>query len=209
MKILRYFYQKKTMLQKSILCLAAVLLLSACSSNFSLMKRRYTKGFYIAAAKHSTTPKHEAAAKKLPATSVKDQPGTVAVAAPETSSGVLAPASTPANSQAATLPAAKKTRAQAAAAHPNAAPLKETKQLHPVKQQQATKETRATTAANSDSRLIIMVILCFLWWLNLIAVYMHDKDITLNFWITLLLDLTVIGGIIFSLLVVLDIVDLR
>ena len=60
-----------------------------------------------------------------------------------------------------------------------------------------------------DNNLIILIILCFLWWLNLIAVYLHDgKKITLNFWITLLLDFTLIGGIIFSLLVVLDIINL-
>ncbi|MBL7916998.1 MAG: YqaE/Pmp3 family membrane protein [Bacteroidia bacterium] len=56
--------------------------------------------------------------------------------------------------------------------------------------------------------MIVLIILCFLWWLNLIAVYLHDGDITLNFWITLLLDLTFIGGVIFSLLVVLDVVNL-
>ena len=64
--------------------------------------------------------------------------------------------------------------------------------------------------SNSDTNLIVLVILCFLWWLNLIAVYIHDgKNITLNFWITLLLDFTIFGGIIFSLLVILDVVDLK
>lgn len=55
---------------------------------------------------------------------------------------------------------------------------------------------------------VLLVILCLFWILNLLAVYLHDGSITLNFWITLLLDLTFVGGIIFSILVVLDVVDL-
>lgn len=61
---------------------------------------------------------------------------------------------------------------------------------------------------SSGAPLIILIILCFLSFLNLIAVYIHDGGITLNFWITLILDFTFIGGVIFSLLVVLDVVDL-
>ena len=39
--------------------------------------------------------------------------------------------------------------------------------------------------------------------------YLHDgKEITLNFWVDLLLYLTFIGWIIFGVLVVLDIVNL-
>lgn len=61
----------------------------------------------------------------------------------------------------------------------------------------------------SDSNFIVMVILCFFDFINLIPVYFHDsKKITLNFWITLLLDFTYIGGVIFALLVVFDIVSL-
>ncbi|MCB0410658.1 MAG: hypothetical protein KDD29_10595, partial [Flavobacteriales bacterium] len=61
-----------------------------------------------------------------------------------------------------------------------------------------------------DTMLVLLVILCFFWMLGLISVYIHDgKKITLNFWITLILYLLGwIPGIIFSLLVVLDAVNL-
>jgi len=45
--------------------------------------------------------------------------------------------------------------------------------------------------------------------LALIAMYMKDgNSITLNFWVDLLLHLTIIGYLVFALLVVFDIVDL-
>ena len=63
-------------------------------------------------------------------------------------------------------------------------------------------------AAADDTNTILLVILCILWWLNLVAVYLHDgRKFTKNFWITLVLDFTVIGGIVFSILVILDIIN--
>ncbi len=61
-----------------------------------------------------------------------------------------------------------------------------------------------------DVDLIILVILCFFPFINLIAMYLKDgKSITLNFWIDLILDcLFFLPGIIFALLVVLDVVNL-
>lgn len=61
----------------------------------------------------------------------------------------------------------------------------------------------------SGGMLVLMIILCLFPLINLIPVWMHDgKSITLNFWITLVLALILIGSVIFSLLVVLDVVDL-
>lgn len=59
-----------------------------------------------------------------------------------------------------------------------------------------------------DTNTILLVILCLFWWLNLVAVYLHQgKKITTDFWITLVLDLTIILGIIYSILVVLDVLS--
>lgn len=65
-------------------------------------------------------------------------------------------------------------------------------------------------AKGSDTDTIILVILCLFPFINLIAIFLKDnKAITLNFWVTLILDiLFFLPGIIFALLVVLDIVNL-
>ncbi len=65
----------------------------------------------------------------------------------------------------------------------------------------ATKET-------NDGPLLLLVILALFPILCLIAVYLHDDGITTNFWIDLVLHLTVFGAVIYALLVVLDIIDL-
>lgn len=59
-----------------------------------------------------------------------------------------------------------------------------------------------------DANTILLVILSLFPILCLIAVYLKDGGITLNFWVDLLLHLTVIGAMIFAILVVLDIVNL-
>ena len=74
-------------------------------------------------------------------------------------------------------------------------------------------EIQRTNAGSGSSAsggmLVLMIILCLFPFINLIPVYMHDGGITLNFWITLILDiLGALPGIIFSLLVVLDVVSL-
>lgn len=59
-----------------------------------------------------------------------------------------------------------------------------------------------------DTNTILLVILCLFWFLNLIAVYLKQgKKITTDFWITLILDLTFILGVIYAILVVLDVLS--
>lgn len=81
-----------------------------------------------------------------------------------------------------------------------------------VKKQELEKEAKisnsnAASAAGGAS-LLILVILCLFPLINLIPVYITDGGITLNFWVTLILNLTFIGAVIFSLLVVLGVVSL-
>lgn len=199
------------MIQKLILFLSATLLLSACSSNFGLMKRRYTRGYYVSSARH-----HQAAKQAEPATAtVKQQPQPASHRSPETAVA-NAPEATVSQVQV-TLPEqviALPNSSSKKAAHPTAKQAKQEKKQESLSAVQLLKEPvkqekNLEKMADDDAKLIIMVILCLFPFINLIAIYMHDNDITLNFWITLILDFTFIGGIIFSLLVVLDIVDLR
>ncbi len=65
-------------------------------------------------------------------------------------------------------------------------------------------------SSGGDTNLIIEIILCFFPFFNLIAMYLKDgKHITLNFWVDLILDcLFFLPGIVFALLVVLDVINL-
>jgi len=61
-----------------------------------------------------------------------------------------------------------------------------------------------------DTELLILVILSLFPILALIAIFMKEgKVITTNFWVDLVLHFTLIGYIIFALLVVLDIINLN
>jgi hypothetical protein len=61
----------------------------------------------------------------------------------------------------------------------------------------------------TQAELILLVILSIFPLLALLAMYLKDgEEITMNFWVDLILHLTVVGYIIFALLVVFDIVNL-
>lgn len=65
------------------------------------------------------------------------------------------------------------------------------------------------TLKPSDNDKLIQIILALFPVLCLIAIYLHDgKKITINFIIDLILHITLIGEVIFALLVVLDIINL-
>jgi hypothetical protein len=66
---------------------------------------------------------------------------------------------------------------------------------------------KAKSAKKGDTNLIVLVILSLFPILALIAVYLHDGDITLNFWIDLILHFILLYWL-FALLVVLDVIDL-
>lgn len=61
----------------------------------------------------------------------------------------------------------------------------------------------------SGGMLVLMIILCLFPFINLIPVYLHDDSVTMNFWLTLILDvLFALPGIIFAILVVLDVANI-
>ncbi|MBC7425728.1 MAG: hypothetical protein H7321_04250 [Bacteroidia bacterium] len=69
------------------------------------------------------------------------------------------------------------------------------------------KAGKMKTGGDSDANLILLVVLSLFPILCLIAVYLHDGDITTNFWITLLLHFLLLYWL-YALLVVLDVIDL-
>lgn len=197
------------MTKQLILPLAALMLLSACAGKFGLQKRRYTKGYYFSVSRHSAAPKgktehqpaHAAKQEAVETVLVQQQQHHVYTANPET------------------LPAAVKpvTAASHAKASPEKAPVltaSAKKQLvNDIRQFKslaaAVKKQQKNGGGDAGANTVVLVILSLFPILALIAIYIHDgHKITTNFWIDLILHLTIIGYIIYALLVVLDVVDL-
>jgi len=196
------------MIKKFIFPLIAIILLSSCANKFSVQKRKYNKGFYLGVSndKHKKSD-HPGPAAKL---KTKNSPSVPFDKAVET---VIV--SAPANME--LLPSVKETIKKKNAHTPKEkkvlAAAAETKIISSKSFKALDSDIEykiASSAAKKDSgaKLVLMIILCFFPLICLIPVYLHDNGITLNFWLTLILHLTFIGYIIYSLLVILDVVDL-
>jgi len=202
------------MTKKIILPLAALILLSACAGKFGLQKRRYTKGYYFSASKHQSSAKKD---ETIVAKHVKHN--TIATPVEEVLPVVAAvqPAVTKYETTATNPTVANKTAPAVKAAHAPVltanAVVSKTQLLTKAKEFKAVvtaaKKQQARKGGDSDANLVVLVILSLFPILALIAMYIHDgHKITTNFWVDLILHLTIIGYIIFALLVVLDVVDL-
>ncbi|MDO8998588.1 MAG: hypothetical protein Q7W45_02405 [Bacteroidota bacterium] len=199
------------MKNKIILPLIAIIFLSSCATKFNLTKRKYTKGYYFASSKNSSSHRKENeqknyVVKKLP---IKNTPVLIensknpevitTITSNEPIKIVKAPIKTnePKNNSV-NYTASTDTKNNF-----------ETKaNIKPVSSKQDN-IVKAKKKGGSDTDLIILVILSIFPILALIAMYLHDgKSITLNFWIDLLLHFIFLYWL-FALLVVFDIIDLR
>lgn len=201
------------MIRSIAITIITLLVLSSCSNQMSLVKRRYTKGYYVAhTGKQTSTKKETAIAKSTPsnknvattaspATEISDAGSTYKIGA-ETFSQKI-------NENTQSNFVNKKSFKPVVTAQVESSNLSSNTALSVKKRPFQALTNLGANKSDSGANLLVLVILCFLWFLNLIAVYIKDgHTITLNFWITLLLDFTFILGVIFSLLVVLDIIDL-
>lgn len=190
------------------------LILSSCNGSYTIAKRKYNKGFYVnvnhgnktnAVAKENskttkTMPKkEEVLVEKVVAKTISKAPEKTTEVAYVNNENIPVKK----DKKAIVSPEKPSQTVLLASSEKNTNLNSSTFKIKPINVNK-----KAVNAKKGDTNLILLIILCFLWWLNLIAVYLHDGDITLNFWITLILDLTFIGGVIFSLLVVLDVVNL-
>ncbi len=196
---------------KIILPLIAIIFLSSCADKFSLTKRKYTRGYYFASTKGNSSAKNQSEHKNL---LVKNLPT-------KNSNLVVEPISNPeiitTSINAPIIVANAHTKVNThnnvssdLTASANSKTSFATKTaIKPVADKKEN-TTNTQKKGSADTNLIIMVILCLFPFINLIPVYLHDgKSLTLNFWVTLILDcLFFLPGIIFALLVVLDVFSL-
>lgn len=196
------------MIKKIILPILAILILGSCANKFSLVKRKYNKGYYLDLSKNAVSKKSET--EKI-ATLTPKKIESVSQNNPSTAVEIKSsPIKTlPIMASLATVESKKHTVQPITANHLTASgkkqPTKSNISIKPL----VLKSNDSKSGKGSDTNLLILIILSLFPILCLIAIYLHDgKKITLNFWIDLLLHLTFILEIVFAILVVLDIINL-
>jgi uncharacterized membrane protein YqaE (UPF0057 family) len=195
--------------------LAVVIFLASCANDVRIVKRKYNSGYYVSTGSkinHQNT-----------AASVKSTNNAIA-AEPEQLNQATETAEMPvtASSDNTITPVVKNNFPTISQLQKKESITKQTDVIPSAKEQKMiakidkkAKKAEARMAkkqkkGGADANLVLLVILCFFPFLNLIAMYLKDgSQITMNFWIDLLLDcLFFFPGIIFALLVVLDIINL-
>lgn len=181
------------------------LILSSCAGKFGVQKRRYNKGFYIAGSNSTKQKEHAVASHEkvkplpqkksaLPVTTANKPEITVALPEPVKPMEVYKPATTkPAPAY------GHKPLASASKKEAEAKPL--------LKKQLPAAKKEAKKKAKGNANTVLLIILSLFPILALIAIYLHDGSITLNFWIDLLLHFIFLYWL-FAILVVVDAVDL-
>lgn len=207
------------MIKKIIIPVVAMILLSSCANKYSLIKRKYGKGYYVSVTKNNTDlNQNKMSSNTLVKTKInKNVEESVSKSDNETivssqnnnslnskikneNMSVLThqKSSNSVNTSIVnriTASAVKHLTKSSASIKPIV--LSDTKSL----------KNNANKGGNADTNTILLVILSLFPILALIAIYLKDgKKITLNFWIDLLLHFLVLYWL-FAILVVLDIIN--
>jgi hypothetical protein len=201
--LLDKFKQMKTIKILSLLLIGA-LAFTSCKNNMSLTKRHYTKGYHFHKSKSVDQPEVKEGIASTPAKKAEKAGPMEIVQVKQLQSTSTSSNNTIAKS---VLTASTSKQTSYVNATKKGA-LAETKSLNQTKKElQRRSKISKTSKKGGDANLIVMVILALFPILCLIAVYLHDGGITMNFWIDLILHITVIGEIVYALLVVLDVID--
>lgn len=198
-----------------LLPLVAALFLSSCSSKLGIAKRKYTRGYYVSVTKGPSSDKTNPKKKQLVTNNTKTSesaevknevyvPSAMSSDLKSTSMFVTAPVLAKISSNT--------TQQDKSNSRLNASVTKqiaeEKTSVKPLFSNKIVAANASNSGGSADTNTILLVILCLFWWLNLIAVYLHQgKKITTDFWITLILDFTFVLGVIYSILVVLDVLS--
>lgn len=198
------------MIKQFILPLLAVLLLGSCANKFSLVKRKYNKGYHFAASKNNHNVKKSEQAKDI---AVQPVPSKVASLPPSSEREIIAsedfnvkPIGIADGTK--SLTKSKNKKDLKAGSENESDFISTTKSASSLNKANAEDITSSKAGAASTNKILIIILALFPV-ICLIAMYLHDGNkITLNFWVALLLHLTVILWVIFTLLVAFDVIDL-
>ena len=208
----------------NIIALSVIVFLSACSTSdkFSVMKRKYNPGYYVefggnkkapsavnlgsqsqSSVNKTTSNKETAAIAETFINAEKKSEKKYLLTVSYDNNLQVSSTSLKNNLRTTTLNTAIKENIQKQTS------AKPSRLQKAIISKLSKKAKTKSYSGDPDTMLIVEIIFCFIPILSLIAIYLKDgKSITLNFWVDLILYITLIGWIIFGLLVVLDVVNL-
>lgn len=176
------------MKSRIILLGVIVALLSSCAGKFSVIKRRYNKGFYVAAANGHNKNKHQAQPEqtRYKAQQETNEDKIVTQVVSESRATVFTRTDEPAQKPEKKLTATTARKLLHTAKTVEFKPLQEN--LKSIQQER--EHSRA--GADADTNTILLIILAI--FIPPLAVYLKDKAVSKWFWIVLILS--IIGGIL-------------
>lgn len=197
-----------------LLGLALIIFLSSCSSDMLIVKRKYNKGFYVntgGKAKQNDSPqianKNDAAEEKeiavIPVAPVAtlEMPVTASV---DSKPAVIAKS----NSVKGRIITATVAKQQDNVVMTKSEQKQNAKIQKKAEKREARFAKKLSRSGGIDANTIVLIILAIIPFVSLIAMYLKDgKQITMNFWINLLLHFIALWWL-FGILVVLDVIDL-
>lgn len=206
----------KTIFKISVL--AVVILFSGCaSSDLTVLKRKYNKGYYVdfnnRKESKSTISKSEQSVKQASdLVEIKEHNTFENLSLVEKNSSSELPVTASAN-KAVSLTSLNKTKKSEALKTFNGEGFKQLSKQFVENTKSNTAivyDVKKSTSRKANDQTILLVILCLFPFINLIAIYLKDgKQITTNFLVDLILDcLFFLPGVIFALLVILDVLNL-
>jgi uncharacterized membrane protein YqaE (UPF0057 family) len=203
----------KSNIKKLSIFTIAILLLSSCGS-ISISQKRYSNGlnidWFAGKDKKAESPKVAKKTKKINQVAVLE---TIANEEVQTQSNEFVSAALPTESveidlsQSNTKGQVKQHRSKVKVSANKTQEKVGVSKLSAIKS--LNKIKKSGIAKTDDNVNILYLIMAFFPILCLIAVYLYDgQELTTNFWVDLILHLTIIGAMVFAVLVVLGIVSL-
>lgn len=203
----------KSNIKKLSIFTIAILLLSSCGS-ISISQKRYSNGlnidWFAGKDKKAESPKVAKKTKKINQVAVLE---TIANEDVQTQSNEFVSAALPTESveidlsQSNTKGQVKQHRSKVKVSANKTQEKVGVSKLSAIKS--LNKIKKSGIAKTDDNVNILYLIMAFFPILCLIAVYLYDgQELTTNFWVDLILHLTIIGAMVFAVLVVLGIVSL-
>lgn len=203
----------KSNIKKLSIFTIAILLLSSCGS-ISISQKRYSNGlnidWFAGKDKKAESPKVAKKTKKINQVAVLE---TIANEEVQTQSNEFVSAALPTESveidlsQSNTKGQVKQHRSKVKVSANKIQEKVGVSKLSVIKS--LNKIKKSGIAKTDDNVNVLYLIMAFFPILCLIAVYLYDgQELTTNFWVDLILHLTIIGAMVFAVLVVLGIVSL-
>ena len=203
----------KSNIKKLSVFTIAILLLSSCGS-ISISQKRYSNGlnidWFAGKDKKAESPKVAKKTKKINQVAVLE---TIANEEVQTQSNEFVSAALPTESveidlsQSNTKGQVKQHRSKVKVSANKTQEKLGVSKLSAIKS--LNKIKKSGIAKTDDNVNVLYLIMAFFPILCLIAVYLYDgQELTTNFWVDLILHLTIIGAMVFAVLVVLGIVSL-